>query len=550
MNDRVQHFLRYLIWVCVFGAASCLVVRSTAALQIRPGPDGTGDKSSSTGPYTLSGIVVDALTGAPIRRALVQLVGPQSRLVLTDEGGKFRFENLAQGQRRINAQKPGYANSSSESPTMVTIGADTSLLVLKLEPESAITVKVTGEDGEGVEGLPVRLLSSQVRDGRRYWGRHGGEETDEQGEFRAGNLPPGKYYVSVGPSFRPVGHVGDGAQGSDVGYPRVFYPNAGELEGAAPVEVNPGRRARLELALRTVPLYRISGAVVGGTPGQPCGVRLTDSSGEDIAIGLRMNPMTGVFLSGGVPAGFYTLVANCFVNGQDSFTGRMPLHVDSNIVSVTLSVAPTISIPVSFQRNRTNDGAADANENNPAGTVILTQKQPSSRRGLAWSEQEADGDKRRIVVKRVEPGIYTVDIPPNPGWYVESARYGSVDLLSEDLTASEGGTTEPIEITLRNDGATASGNVGGRGVAPASGMVLLVPSRAPRLVKVTPIMNGSFTIDDLAPGSYRVVALDRSDDLEYTNPEALQDYLTKAREVTLGPKQESRLDLELLQREK
>jgi Carboxypeptidase regulatory-like domain len=546
MGDKVLHLLRYLTWLCAFGTACCLMATPAAALQIRPGPDGTGDKSSSTGPYTLSGIVVDALTGAPIRRALVQLVGPQSRLVLTDEGGKFRFENLARGQGRINAQKPGYANSSSESPTMVTIGADTSLLVLKLEPESAIAVKVTGEDGEGVEGLPVRVLSSQVQDGRRYWGTHGGRETDEQGESRAGNLPPGKYYVSVGPSFRPVGHVGDGAQGSDVGYPRVFYPNAGELEGAAPVEVNPGRRARLELALRTVPLYRISGAVVGGTLGQPCGLRLTDSSGDDVAIGVRVNPMTGVFRSAEVPAGFYTLVANCFVNGQYSMAGRMPLHVDSNIANVTLSVAPMATIPVDFRTN----GGADANESNPTGRVILTQTQRNGRRGAAWSELEADGDDKRMVVKGAEPGIYSVDIRPNPGWYVESALYGSVDLLTNDLTVPEGGTMEAIEITLRNDGASASGNVRGRGVAPASGMVLLVPSRAPRLVKVTPIMNGSFTIDDLAPGSYRVIALDRSDDLEYTNPEALQVYLTKARDVTLGPKQKSRLDLELLQREK
>jgi hypothetical protein len=182
--------------------------------------------------------------------------------------------------------------------------------------------------------------------------------------------------------------------------------------------------------------------------------------------------------------------------------------------------------------------------------VILTQTQRNGRRGAAWSELEADGDDKRMVVKGAEPGIYSVDIRPNPGWYVESALYGSVDLLTNDLTVPEGGTMEAIEITLRNDGASASGNVRGRGVAPASGMVLLVPSRAPRLVKVTPIMNGSFTIDDLAPGSYRVIALDRSDDLEYTNPEALQDYLTKARDVTLGPKQKSRLDLELLQREK
>src|ERR1700693_3462376 len=341
MGDRVPHLLRYLIWICAFGATPCVVAHPAAALQIRNGSDAAGDQSSGTGVYTLSGIVVDALTGAPIRRVLVQLIGSQSQLVLTDEGGKFQFENLAQGRCGIHAHKPGYTNPSGESPAMVTIGADTSAPVLKLPPESGIAVKVTGEDGDGVEGLPVRVLSSQVRDGRRYWNTHGGGQTDEQGEFRVGDLSPGKYYVSVGPSFRPVGAVGDGAQGSDVGYPRVFYPNAEELKGAAPVEVNPGRRARLELSLSTVPLYQISGTVVGGTPGQPCNLRLTDRSGEDVAIGVRENPATGMFRSGEIPAGFYTLVANCIVNGEDSIAGRIPLPVASSIANVTLSVGPT-----------------------------------------------------------------------------------------------------------------------------------------------------------------------------------------------------------------
>jgi hypothetical protein len=547
MGDTVLHPLRYLICVCAVDAALCVAASPGAALQLRTGTDLARDKSSGTGPYTLSGIVVDALTGAPIRRALVQLAGPPSRLVLTDEGGKFQFENLARGQGGINAQKPGYTDLSARSPTLVTISPDTSPLVLKLEPESAIAVKVTGDDGEGVEGLPVRVFSWQFHEGRRHWDQHGGGQTDEQGEFRVGNLRPGKYYVSVGPSFRPVGHVGDGAQGNDVGYPRVFYPNAGELEGAATVEVTPGRRARLELALSTVPLYRISGAVVGGTPGQPCYQRLLDSSGEDIAVGVRGNPVTGVFQSGEVPAGFYTLVANCIVNGEVSLGGRMPLHVGSNLANVTLSVSPMTSIPVAF---RTNEAGAGEHENNPAAMVLLTQKQTGARRGAAWAEREADGNDKRMVIKRVEPGTYSVDIRPFPGWYVESALYGSLDLLAEDLTVPEGGTTEAIEITLRNSGASVSGNVRARGAAPADGIVLLVSSRAPRLVKATHIVNGSFTIGDLAPGSYRALAIDRADDLEYTNPEALRDYLTNAEDLTLSPKQESRLDLELLQREK
>jgi hypothetical protein len=70
------------------------------------------------------------------------------------------------------------------------------------------------------------------------------------------------------------------------------------------------------------------------------------------------------------------------------------------------------------------------------------------------------------------------------------------------------------------------------------------------LVKETRITNGAFAIRDLAPGSYRALAIDQADDLEYANPEALRNYLTKAQDVTVGPKQESRVDLELVQREK
>ena len=153
-----------------------------------------------------------------------------------------------------------------------------------------------------------------------------------------------------------------------------------------------------------------------------------------------------------------------------------------------------------------------------------------------------------MVIKRVEPGSYSVDIRPSPGWYVESALYGSVDLVTEDLTVPREERRKRSKITLRNDGAKVSGNVRGKGAASASGMVLLVSSRAPRFVKETRIANGAFTIRDLAPGSYRALAIDQADDLEYKNPEVLRDYLTKAQDVTVGPKQESRVDLELVQR--
>src|SRR6202007_467005 len=125
MGDLVLRLLRCLIWVCAF-SAPCAMAGPAAALQGRTGPDdGAGNQSSATGSYKLSGTVVDALTGAPIRRALVQLEGPLSQLMLTDDNGKFQFENLAQGTVVINAHKPGYSERSTAPTSMVTIGADT-----------------------------------------------------------------------------------------------------------------------------------------------------------------------------------------------------------------------------------------------------------------------------------------------------------------------------------------------------------------------------------------------------------------------------------------
>ncbi len=169
----------------------------------------------------------------------------------------------------------------------------------------------------------MRVLGSQVQEGRRHWSTNGGGQTDEQGEYRAGNLVPGKYYVSVGPSFRPVGHVGDGAQGSDVGYPRVFYPNAAELEGAAHGGGESGKAG----ATGARPKHCAAVPNFGRSRGRNAWTAMLSAVERQlwrghVPIGVRANPVTGVFRSGEIPAGIYTLVANCFVDGEISSAGQ------------------------------------------------------------------------------------------------------------------------------------------------------------------------------------------------------------------------------------
>jgi hypothetical protein len=56
---------------------------------------------------------------------------------------------------------------------------------------------------------------------------------------------------------------------------------------------------------------------------------------------------------------------------------------------------------------------------------------------------------------------------------------------------------------------------------------------------------GKFEFSGLAPGVYRVFAVDRSAALEYTDATFLAKISSKTREITLSPKQSASINLEL-----
>jgi hypothetical protein len=49
----------------------------------------------------------------------------------------------------------------------------------------------------------------------------------------------------------------------------------------------------------------------------------------------------------------------------------------------------------------------------------------------------------------------------------------------------------------------------------------------------------------LPPGNYKVLAVD-TPEFEYANPDVLQKYLSKAREISLAPNQRAKVELELV----
>ena len=146
--------------------------------------------------------------------------------------------------------------------------------------------------------------------------------------------------------------------------------------------------------------------------------------------------------------------------------------------------------------------------------------------------------------------------------YVASAVAGSVDLLRQPLVVGPGGASPPIDIVLRDDGATIDGTVEGMAAAPAgergtatAGLVpvtayvycIPLPDSPGRFTVSGVSAEGTFQLQQLPPGAYRVLAFDRQqDELEYRNAEAMSIYEGKGLVVRLVPGQTEQVRVPLI----
>lgn len=111
-----------------------------------------------------------------------------------------------------------------------------------------------------------------------------------------------------------------------------------------------------------------------------------------------------------------------------------------------------------------------------------------------------------------------------------------VDLLRDDLTIVPSGALPPIEVTLANDGAQLSVNVTEKG-QPAAAAVVIYSEEYPRRSILTQTNEtGAFSLGNLAPGKYKVIAVKDGLDLEFRNPALMEKYLEHASTVTLQPR--------------
>jgi hypothetical protein len=173
---------------------------------------------------------------------------------------------------------------------------------------------------------------------------------------------------------------------------------------------------------------------------------------------------------------------------------------------------------------------------------------PSMFRYQQFSRIEGESGARKLSLQSVQPGRYYVQFTPHGRWYVQSAVSGGADLFREPLTVDPD-QSAPIQVVLRDDGATLAGAVQSSGTAARATVLLVTPDEPlrPPLVAVTST-DGTFTLDNVPPADYVLLAFDNISGLEYANPEALRDYLSQGTHVTVGAKEQKTVKLELITR--
>ncbi len=501
---------------------------------------------ASTETFTLSGTVVNSVTGEPIPRALVRTNGVIQRTLFTDGEGHFQFDGLPAVRASVIAQKPGYyapREGPGPSSSWFEIGPNMDALTLKLAPMSAIYGRITDAAGQPIEHVPVRLTLRSLRDGRKSWEQRGMSESDENGHFRFPSLIQGTYYVAAGPETEesPLLAAGEKAK---TGFAHVYYPGVPDLTSALPIQLSPGQQAEADFSLSAVPVYEVSGTIAGRTPDQGVGFQLLTQSGDDISLPTNFNMENGIFKLDAVPAGSYIVRAISQTGGQP-MRGEARVNVSSNVEDLRLTLAPAVSIPITVRMDSHNSSTTRSlNPDRPPISVRLLPGNPNAAESFSSIEPVSPGHSA-LALRNLDPGTYTVLFTPQPPWYVQSASYGQINALSDDISVSPG-QSYSLDIVLRDDSASLSGTVKSSDANPTSAAIVIVPQPAGKMSPHVLRGRNEFAVSGLAPGDYLVFAFDTIDDLEYTNPDALAAYASQAAHVTLTPNQQAQVSLDLI----
>jgi Carboxypeptidase regulatory-like domain len=424
--------------------------------------------------------------------------------------GGFRFEHLAPAGYRLKYTLPGYLSSDAVGSELVYVraGAVTERITLELFPLARLEGTVLDEEGRPFPGVMVNAGRYNLR-----------ATTDQDGRYVLEQVGRGTYGIEYRTPYeiRRKTLLRDPETGETFGYANTeYYPGTADREAAGLVTVSGGLDLRgFDARLRRVRLVEISGRIVERAGGEP----LTDARVELLPAGTTLNTLLsddafkertvaddGSFRFDLIQPGSYTLLVYRGA-GAKALPYALAVEVGKTGIpdlKVAVPPFPTISGRVLAPP-----------DTQWAGQVLVNLR--SAVPGVPSPDYTVTSEN--FTIEELPPGRWAVQVESNavkrPDFeklFVKAVRFGTQNAIGETLTVSEG-ANPPLEIQLSTESGRVAGTVADENGLPRKGtLVLVFRATEKKVFGMAPATgstndDGSFAIDGLAPGSYRLVVV-------------------------------------------
>jgi hypothetical protein len=551
------------------------------AAQILPN---LNPKPRPNGPYQIRGKVVNGETGQPIAGAEIRIyenaqdVGEMFEVRESAGDGSFHFDEIAAGKYTLMAARRGFApqaylqHENYWSGVAVGPGKDALHLRFPLYPSAVISGRVTDANGEGIRNAPVKLWKASLESGEKKISLEGQGTSDDLGRYRFEHLAGGKYAISVAdvPWFKRFSEVtrrskvvdsggpvvmADSTNSSlpgavaprkestednsplDLVYPIMFYPTGRTVREASWLLVRPGEEQTADFQLNCVPGVHV---LVNTTPTDtgPWRLRILQEAEEgelDAPGAIERQIAPGLVEFSGLAPGNYRLQLMIPQSGgvqeeQVEINGDAQLDFGGGISS-----GPVIDGTIRFAQPPPNNAGVVLQIRDEAGHKTVTR---------SFRTRVENADKTESTA--FEYSFQFSNLAPGAGVY-ELTAVSPQGVTIEKIVATRGrangsrvtldGTGDAHLTIIVSESSTAlRGMATKQGLPFAAAMILLMPEggQAELVRRDQSDSDGSFTLPNVVPGKYWLMALENGWELPWADPEQQKALLGKGVAVVIG----------------